>query len=171
MSLLTGKCDVMDHVYMIGSKGTTDEMSMKEKFDIFHKRTGGKLYQDVKVELTKHNIDFFLEKEKNKLKKVENGYEYFGQFYKTLNALNKRGFWTTRTIYFDDMLELFPYLGYIIATAASDKNKETIFISQHEYNVERELEALTHGYEFTFPKYHKEAYKKLLKETLKEMKK
>ena len=170
MSSLTGKCDVMDHVYMIGSKGTNDNMSMKEKFDIFHKRTGGKLYQNIEVKLNKHNVDFFLEREKSKFRKVENGYEYFGKVYKTLNALNKHGFWTTRTIYFDDMLELFPYLGYIIAAAASDKNKETVFISEHEYNVQRELEAFEYGYEASFPKYHKEAYKELLKKILKEMK-
>ena len=170
MSCLTGKCDLYDHVYMIGSKGTNNDMSMKEKFEIFHKRTGGKLYQNVKVDLTKKNIDFFLEKEKNKLKKVDGGYEYFGKVYKTLNQLNKHGFWTTRTIEFNDMLELFPYLGYIIGSMASDSKKETIFISSDDYNVIRELEGFEYGYEHKISQHTKDTYKDLFKKTLKEMK-
>lgn len=166
MSMLTGKCDLYDHVYMIGTRGTNDEMSMKEKFNIFHKRTGGKLYQSIKIELNKRNIEFYLEKDKNKLKKTEEGYEYMGDTYKNLSQINKRGFYTDRVIEFDDMLELLPYLGYIIASAVSDSEKEIIYISKNEYNVERELEAMKLGYERSFPKYHKEAYKDLVKEIL-----
>ena len=39
MSILTGKCDLYDHVYMIGSKGTTDNMTKKEMFEVFKQRT------------------------------------------------------------------------------------------------------------------------------------
>ena len=166
MSRLTGKCDLYDHIFTIGSKGTTNEMSMKEKFDIFHKRTNGEISQHVKVDLNKHNIDFFLEREKAKIQKVDKGYNYYGRFYKTLDQINREGFYTSRKIYFDDMLELLPYLGYIIACGAFSGDKEYITLSQHEYNVQRELEALKNGYEFNFPKYHKKAYKNLIKEML-----
>ena len=84
-----------------------------------------------------------------------------------MNSLNKHGFWTTRTIEFNDMLELYPYLGHIISSAASDENKETIYISENDYNIQRELEALEHGYEYNIPDYVKDNYKLELLNTVK----
>ena len=169
MSLLTGKADLYDHVFMIGTRGTTDAMTLQEKFNLFKERTHGVLHQSVKVMLTKYNINYFLERDKEKLQKVADGYVYFGKLYKTLASLNKQGFYTFREIRFNDMLELFPYLGHIITTMASTGDGEFIFISEHDYNVERELECLQAGLDYEVSQYTKDAYKGVLQDILNNM--
>lgn len=170
MSLLTNKADLYDHVFKIGTKGTTDTMLLQEKFNLFKERTHGILRQNIKVKLTKNNIKYFLERDKDKLQKVDNGYIYIGKLYKTLASLNAQGFYTSREIHFNDMLELFPYLGHIIAAMSSTADEEFIWISEYDYNVARELERLQAGLDYEVSQYTKEAYKEVLQDILSNMK-
>ena len=57
MSKFSGKCDLYDHIMMEktypDSKNPNILISNElECFEIFKKRTGGKLYQHLKIELT-----------------------------------------------------------------------------------------------------------------------
>ena len=170
MSRLTGKCDLYDHVYMIGTKGTTDEMTKQEKFELFKKRTNGTLHQSIKVEATKFNIDFLLENNKFLEKTDHNTYLYFDKEYKTLKSLNKTGVYYTREIHFDTMLDLVPYLPYIVSTMASDENGEYIQISSRSFIDQEYLDSLKYGY--TKDKMYNYNMKELQQEyidTIKEM--
>ena len=144
---IAGKCDLYDHVYMIGSRDTTKYMTKQEMFDVFKQRTNGTIYQSIRVPVTKFNIDLLLENNKF-LKKTENNtYEYFGTEYKTLKQLNKVGVFYKREIHFDTMLDLVPYLPYIISIMTSDENGEYIEIGEHSYIDQQYLENLKYGYD------------------------
>lgn len=166
MSKLTGKCDLYDHIYMLG-RDTNDSMSKLEKFNVFKQRTGGKMYQSVKVELTKYNVDYFLDNDNN-LTKGENGYEYWGKTFKTLNQLNKWGYWYKRTIEFETIFDVIPYLGHIISSIASDKDGDTVFIAPKSYPEMRYEESLEIGYPrdrmLEFYRLLQEEFKETLKE-------
>lgn len=135
MSKFSGRCDLYDHIYMIGCRGTDNNTSEKERFEIFKKRTGGLLHQRVLFNLDKYNIDKEIEIINNEKilckKKVNNRYRYyyFGEEYKTLKALNKRGYYCTIDLPFDTMLDLVKYYGYIISSMASDEDSEYIYIT------------------------------------------
>lgn len=165
MSKFSGKCDLYDHVFSIGSKGTTDDMSDLEKFEIFKKRTGGKLYQRFPLKLTKYNIDSEIRLVNNPdiLSKNDDGtYTYWLDTYKTLNKLNKHGYYATREIRFDDILDLVPYFPYIISSMAADQDGETIYISSKDYLSLKEDEARECG----LTTYDCDLYRKFLKEEL-----
>ena len=132
---------------MIGSKGVTDNMSKQEKFEIFKRNTGGKLYQKVQVELTKNNIDYFVDKDNRLVKNIDGSYSYMGIIFKTINKLNKYGYWFRRTIMFDTMLDLVPYLGYIISFMSANFNTEYIEISRYSWPEMCYSDALKYGYE------------------------
>lgn len=144
MSKFSGKCDLYDHVFMIGCKGTADEMSELEKFEIFKQRTSGLLHQSRKLYLEKWNVDYEIEYRNNPAilrKEKVNGrtkYFYYGKAYSSLKALNKVGYYTDFLIYFDTILDLVPYYPYIIAICASDQEGEYIEITKHSH-VEDEL--------------------------------
>lgn len=144
---IAGKCDLYDHVYMIGTKGTTDEMTKQEKFDLFKQRTGGVLHQNIKVKVNKFNIDFLVENNQFLEKTDHNTYLYFNKEYKTIKSLNKEGIFYRRKIHFDTMLDLVPYLPYIIGIMASDENGEYIEIGEHSYIDQQFLENLEYGYD------------------------
>ena len=171
MSKYTGKCDLYDHVFMIGYHGTTDEMTELEKFEIFKKRTGGVIYTYFPLELTKLNIDNEIKMVNNPdiLSKNEDGsYTYFFTKYKKLNQINKRGYYAIKEIHFDDILDLFPYFTHIISSMGSDENTETIYITYQDYNSMKEEEARLLGYErfgtSFMKKYIKEDLIRIIKE-------
>lgn len=145
MSKFTGKCDLYDHIYMIGSKGTDDSMTDLERFEVFKQRTGGKIYQTIPVELTKFNIEYFLANDEQ-LVKTSDGYQYWGKTFKTLKQLNKHGYWTKRTIEFETMLDILPYVGNIISLLLSNEGHETVFISRKSYPEMRYDESLEYGH-------------------------
>lgn len=145
MSKLSGKCDLYDHIYDIGCKGTTDEMSKMEKFNIFKQRTGGVIYQDIPLEVTKDNIDLLIEKD-NLLEKTDDGnYIYINRKYKTIKALNKAGYYYRRKIYFDTTMDIVEYLPYVIAVLSSGPDSEYVQIASRPYPEERYLENLKYG--------------------------
>lgn len=145
MGRLTGCCDLYDHVYMIGSKDTTDGMTKQEMFDIFKQRTGGVIYQNIKVPVTKFNIDFLVDNNQWLERTDHKTYLYFGKEYKTLKQLDKIGVWYTREIHFDTMLDLVPYLPYIISMMTSDSNHEHVEIGERSYIDRKYLQGLEFG--------------------------
>ena len=149
MSYITGKCDLYDHVYMIGSKGTTNSMSKKEMFEVFKRRTNGTIHQCIRVPVTKFNIDFLIKHNTYLNRTDHNTYILFNKEYKTLKQLNKAGVYYTRDIHFDTMLDLVPYLPYIIAMMTSDENGEYIVISEKSYIDSYYLECLEYGSDVT----------------------
>lgn len=164
MSKYTGKCDLYDHVFMIGCRGTTDDMSELEKFEIFKKRTGGVIYTHFPLELTKFNIDNEIKLVNNPdvLSRNEDGtYTYYLTKYKNLKQLNKHKYYAVKEIHFDDILDLFPYLTHIISMMGSDENSEHIYITYQDYNTMREEESRLFGHE-----YRNDFMKKYIKEDL-----
>ena len=149
ISRLCGKCDLYDHVYMIGSRGATENMSKEEMFEVFKKRTNGTIYQNIPVKVSKFNIDFLIENNKWLERTDHNTYLYFGKEYKTLKQLDKAHMFYKREIHFHDMLDLIPYLPYIICVMSSDANSEYVEISNRSYIDQKYLEALEYGYDRT----------------------
>lgn len=158
MSRLTGKCDLYDHIFLIGSKGTTDEMSDKEKFEVFKKRTGGVIYTKFPLELNKNNLEYEISLVNNPdlLSINEDGtIRYFFENYKTLKQLNKRKYYATKEIRFDTILDIFPYLSHIISMMHSDESTETIYITNQDYNTIREEEARLVGSSYNPRDFHR----------------
>lgn len=125
-----------------------------ECFEIFKKRTGGVLYQSLKIELTDWNIDYWINyyKDSNKLSKsaytvikedkrcksgkkeiTKYNYYYYGTKYNSLKELNERGFYGEIKIKFNTLLDLLPYYPYIITAMFSDKDQEKVYISDTSY--------------------------------------
>lgn len=120
----------------------------------FKKRTGGVLYQSLKIELTDWNIDYWINyyKDSNKLcksaytvikedKRYKSGkreitkytYYYCGTKYDSLKELNEHGFYGDIEIKFNTLLDLLPYYPYIITMMFSDKDREKVYISNSSY--------------------------------------
>ena len=145
MSYLSGKCDLYDHIYSVGCKGTTDDMSKQEKFEVFKKRTNGVIYMSFPIEVTKANIDLIIA-HNHHLKKLEGDtYSYMGNVCKTLKKLNKENVYYNREIKFDTMLDLVPYLPHIISTMSSSENKEYVEIMNMSWPYHEYLEGLEYG--------------------------
>lgn len=164
MSKLTGKCDLYDHVFMIGSRGVTGDMSMLEKFEVFKRRTGGVIYTKFPLELNSANINNEIELVNNPdilSKNADGTYTYYFTNYKTLKQLNKHGYYATKEIHFDDILDIFPYLTHIISMSSSDPYRETVYITYEDYNTQREEESRLFG-----SNYSTDLFKKSVKEEL-----
>lgn len=134
MSKFSGRCDLYDHIYMIGCKGTDNNTSEQEKFEVFKRRTDGMLHQRIRFELDRFNIDTEIEIVNNESilskKKVNKKWRYYylGEEYKSLKALNKRGYYCTVDIGFKTMLDLVKYYGCIISSMVSTEDSEYIYI-------------------------------------------
>lgn len=151
MSEFSPRCDLADHIFSIGCKGTTDEMSDNEKFEIFKKRTNGVIHMSLPYKLTDFNIEEEVErvnnpkilsfKEETKMisdKRCKNGYRqkkirtyfYYGSEYKSLKDIS---YYAKIDIHFDDILDLVPFLGCVISLLASDTNDEYVCIAPKSY--------------------------------------
>lgn len=134
MSKFSGKCDLYDHVFMIGSRDTTADMSELEKFEVFKQRTEGKIYQSRKLTLEKWNIDYeiqYIDNPNILRKEKENGrwkYYYYGKKFASLTALNKYGYYTLFTIKIDTLLDLIPYYPYVISILVCSDSSDYIQI-------------------------------------------
>lgn len=177
MSTLTGKCDLYDHISMMKhrTKDGSDKKEDLEKarvlysdimecFNIFKERTGGVIYQNKKITVSERNQNFIAKKvsffkiiehkEIKEDKRLKSGkkeivtytYEYWDKEY-TLKQLNKRGVWIKVPIYFNSLLELLPYFGYLVSSSCSSNGKETIFISDTNFAEMTRDEYLDYGFE------------------------
>lgn len=164
MSKLTGKCDLYDHVYEIGSYG--HPVNKKEKFEIFKQRTNGTIYMEVPVVLTKKNVKYFLEHD-DRLSLTDKGeYQYLRQIFRTLNKLNKFGYRYKRPIKFETMLDLVPYLSHVITFMVSNVEKEVVYITELPWHEQEYLDGLNYGYEHKFSPFYIRQLRNEYKEAL-----
>ena len=178
MSQFSGKSDLADTIFMQkmypiypnnpNSALTSDEM---ECFNIFKEKTGGKIHQHFKLELTPQNVQHEIEQVNNPnlfaLKRIyephPNGgftdreiYVYWGKEFKSLKELNKKGYYATRTIYFDTLLDIIPYYPYIVSfMSGGEDGKLFIVISGQSYVDHQEEEARKYGYNNEMTKYYR----------------
>ena len=164
MSRFTGRCDLYDHIYMIGQNGKTKE----ECFEEFKAATGGKMTQIIKIKLTPWNVE--KEAAKNGFLKintitkevpdkrtkagtrtvVSHTYEYLGKTYNSLEDLNKKQqYYGRKVIEFNDMLDLIPYYGYCIASVACSKDpiSQTVCLAAESEIDERERSWMEGGFD------------------------
>lgn len=186
MSIFSGKCDLCDHIAGMGGwydrsgkpvkmgEGVgvyySDEM---QDFLEFKRRTGGVIYQHVKIKVTEWNQDLIAKKCSN-FKIVEHTkvvpdrrtkigqkeikyytYMYYGKEYNSLKELNKKHVYISKEIHFTTLLDIIPYYPYIIGIAVSNKDKLTIVIGNKSYVDEQEEEALQHGWEHSLVDYYR----------------
>jgi hypothetical protein len=144
-----------------------------ECFEIFKKRTGGVVYQHKKIkEINTFNQDFIkkhcpaLEIIKNSTttvdKRFKNGikekesytYKYYGKEY-TAKELSKKGIYITIEIHLDTLLEAIPYFPYIVVACSSNKDKETIVLSNESYIEEHYNKMIQSGFDSSRDYYNK----------------
>lgn len=155
MSRFTGKCDLYDEVYMIGSAGVPDGASESEKFEAFRKETGGVIYQPVQAEVTARN-EAMLERELcGKLRRAPDGnarhYSYLGRTYRSLKSLNRDGgVWLNRPVRFSTMMELLPYYGHTVSAMYASEGTKAVFISSMDCSLSEDLDAARYGIDTGF---------------------
>ena len=169
MSSLTGKCDLFDHLSMEALHDVPNSnirvSDIMECFKIFHKNTGGVIYQHKKVKVTPYNQDLVAQKcdnfeiithtEEIPDRRTKTGtktkttytYKFWGKEYTSLSELNKHTVWIKTEIRFNNLLELIPWLPYIIAEGAYTIDKEVIYIGKHNYAERHYEEMLNYGYD------------------------
>lgn len=187
MSIFSGKCDLCDHIAGMGGwydrsgkpvkigEGVgayySDEM---QDFLEFKRKTGGVIYQHVKIKVTEWNQDLVAKKcssfkiiehtkvipdRRTKIGQKEIKYYtyiYYGKEYNSLKELNKKHVYITKEIHFTTLLDIIPYYPYIIGLAASNKGKMTVVIGNKSYVDEQEEEALQNGWEHSLVDYYRE---------------
>ena len=197
MSQFSGKCDLCDAIgglggwydrngkpVKIGDPGVrayySDEM---KDFLAFKKKTGGVMYQHMKIVVTEFNQNLVAKKCKEfkinehtrivpdarkKSKQREEKYytyEYWGKEYENLKSLNKRHVYITKEIHFDTLLDIIPYYPYVVSMQACWDNKMTVFIADRSYVDEEEESAYKNGWERSLTDY----YRKKLQEHYREV--
>lgn len=171
MSRYSGKCDLFDHIsfeksYNKGGYSLSDEL---ECFEIFKKRTGGKIYQHYQVTVSEYNQEkvkqackhFDYEEIKTEVidKRTKTGtktivsykYKYYNQEYNSLKELNKHGVYIEQEITFNTLLDIIPYYPYIVTFSASDENGEHVVIANDSFPMSEFKDGLKHGLWFRFP--------------------
>jgi hypothetical protein len=180
MSQFSGKSDLADTIFMQkmypmhpgkdNSPLISDEM---ECFNIFKEKTGGKIHQHFKLELNEYNIDYELQQVNNPnlLSKVRiydmlpdgnfadrEVYTYWGKEYKSLKEINKKGYYATRTIHFNTLLDIIPYYPYIVSfMSGGEDGKLFIVISGQSYVDHQEEEARKYGYSNEMTNYYRKS--------------
>ena len=181
MSKFSGKFDVYDLLMSMHRrcKNGSDAKEDLEKasalysdeyecFNEFKKATNGTLYQHKKIKVTKNNQDMVakmckafeiielpLESNQRKPRYI---YKYYGNEYKNLKELNKKGVYITLEIHFDSMLDLIPYYPYIIKVECNDENGKVVYLSNKPYTLDIRDEMLERGIDRTlmYESYTKE---------------
>ncbi len=153
MSRFSGKCDLYDHVSMMGD----DDLSA---FYAFKKATGGVIYQHRNIrEVTVYNQDFVKEhcdhfeivKHEDSVadKRSKGGrktvtyftYIYYGKAYTAKELKKKGGVYIEWPIRFEGILDLIKYYPYIISIACyDDKRKKSHIVISNESYVDRQFE-------------------------------
>ena len=168
MSMLTGKCDLYDEIYMIGGEGKTEE----EAFDDFLRRTGGVIYMSKQAEVTDRNEDLLISMTNGVLSKAPDGkrhhYVYMGTLYRSLKAVNRFGGVFIRVpLHFSSELELLPYYGHLVSSMMSSSEDEQVCITEEPYPLITDQELLYYGIDNGFA--HMATYMKMLAEETESM--
>ena len=145
-----------------------------ECFEIFKKKTDGVIHQMLKVEVTENNRNlvakrcsafkvYTFETEKDdkrfksgKKKEVTYNYEYNGEKYSSLKALNKKfgGIYITIDIHFNTLLDIIPYYPYIVSMANMTPEHSKVYISNMPETIESRNRGLQYGIEPTVWEYY-----------------
>lgn len=182
MSFVSGKYDIYDLIY--SHCRYNDWEDKKKAFEIFKEETGGKLYQNITVELNSWNLDKeieyinrpeFLSKEVEVIqvpdKRCKSGFKTKEKvFVKYLGELipleNKPKICVHKIIYFEDMIDLVPYYPYIVSSyGRCEKDGKFICnvnISKESYLESRYLDTRKLGGDVSYLEH----YRKKLKEEL-----
>ena len=157
----------MEKMYPMEGNPNVLTSDIMECFEIFKKKTGGVIYQHKKVKVSEWNQDFIEKywewfkviehKETKEDKRVKSGvkekvtytYEYWGKEY-TLKEINKKGVYLKVPIYFDNLVELLPYFGYIVSFMCAGGDKEEVVISNQNYIDELSDDFLESGCDSAF---------------------
>ncbi len=158
MSHFSGKCDLYDHVF----GGAFDWDDYFNAFDAFKKKTGGKLYQERKVIVSKDNQDAVCrmnhelsysntavmktDKKGNTKEVIETRYMYWGTIYPNLRELNKHGVYIKVEIPFSTVMDLIPYYPYVVAARYWSNDKEMCIIAQQSQPDREIRDALESGW-------------------------
>ena len=147
--------------------------SMRD-FEAFKKETNGVIYQHIKVKVDEWNqeyvkehcpgFDFTKHIEIREDKRCKEGkkeyyyytYTYYGKEYKNLKELNQHGVYITKSIYFDNILELIPYFPYIVTAMGYSEGKAHVVVSDRSYADKCFREHNWEGVEQSFYHYRKE---------------
>lgn len=182
MSFVSGKCDIYDLIYSHCRSNNWEDK--KKAFDIFKEETGGKLYQNITIELNPWNLDKeieyinrpeFLSKEVEVIqvpdKRCKSGFKtkekVFVKYLGELIPLEKKPKVCVRkVIYFEDMIDLVPYYPYIVSSYGRyEKDGKLVCrvtISKESYLDDRYLERRKLGGDISYLEH----YRKNLKEEL-----
>lgn len=187
MSIYSGKCDLCDHISGMGGWYDRDSNPVKfgdenvhvyysdemQDFIEFKRKTGGVMYQHMRIEVTEWNQDLIEKKCKgfkvNKHTKIVSDkrtktgekeityytYTYYGKEYNNLKELNKKHVYITKEIHFDTLLDIIPYYPYIVSSSFSDKDKMIVYLSSKSYVDEQEESAYKNGREGSFMTYYR----------------
>ena len=146
-------------------------------FEAFKKSTGGVIHQHIKVKVDEWNqdyvkshcpgFDFIKHTEVREDKRCKEGkkeyyyytYTYYGKEYSNLKELNKHGVYITKSIYFDNILELIPYFPYIVTAMSYNEGKAHVVVSDRSYTDKCFREHNWEGVEQSFYNYRKELAK------------
>lgn len=173
MSVLSGKCDLLDHISGMGGWYDKEDHPVKfgdenvhcyysdllQDFEAFKKATGGVIHQHIEMEVNRFNIDFLCENIKE-LNKITNdngkviGYSYWGKEYKTLKSLNSKHVYLDKEIELTDLLGFIKYLPYLVSSCCSSNGKETVYISRMSYVDAEELDNYKYGFESKLKDYY-----------------
>lgn len=158
MSYLSGKCDLLDYI----AHGN----DLLECFEEFKKKTNGVIYQHhcfKSVSKLNHNLiaklnpNFVIVEHTSKVedKRTKNGfktntyytYKYFDKEY-TSKEISKKGVYAEVPIKFNTILDLLPYLPYIVSASYCNENCYHIIISNDSYVETHFKEGLDCGVNF-----------------------
>lgn len=155
MSMLSGKCDLYDHISMekMYPKYPNNENSplvsdLMECFLIFKKKTGGVIYQTQNIKEVNQCNEELIAKRCPFFKILPNNkYEYYDKEYTAAQLKKRGGVYITVEIKFKNLLDLLPYFPYTITCAVCSHESEHITISGASYPEEEFKEGLKWGIE------------------------
>lgn len=184
MSRLSGKCDLFDHISfekMVPDKDNPNILrsDIMECFKIFKERTKGVIYQHKHLKVSENNQDLIEKLSEGNFKvithkeevqdlrrkdktrtKVTYTYMYWDKEY-TLKEINKHGVFVKVPIRFNTLIDLIPYLPYLVSMSANNQEGEIVYITNKSYVDQEFEEMLEHGCDMTNMRNH---YKKELSE-------
>lgn len=189
MSCLSGKSDLYDTVCLCDP--TPDEgegcvgYDLYRGFDEFYRKTGGFIHQKIKIEVDDYDIQSEIARGVKTLerwvktverddKRTKSGkrmvgiphYKYYGKEC-SLSDINHMGYYITRDIQFDNLIELLPFLPYIVGVLASDPDGMYVEIGEESYSEHYAKKLVCFGNNSLLDHYYRKELADLYKEVCK----
>ena len=189
MSRLSGKSDLYDTVCFCDptpeeGKGYRN-YDLYRGFEVFKQKTGGMIHQKIRIQVDDYDIQREIERGTKTLvrwvetverddKRTKSGkriieiphYKYYGKEC-SLSEINRIGYYATRDIKFDDLLELLPFLPYIVGVMASDPDGMYIEIGQESYSEQHAKESVRYENSSFLDQYYRKELADLYREVCK----